>query len=77
MKSVIGVDYVMKCLWRSWRINMKVTHTKVDKRQEVILDPIYMTREMWECSFHYIPLDQRSRVIIVDFIEEEETEDGR
>ena len=54
---------------------MKAIHTKVDRRQEVILDPIYMTREMWECSFHHIPLDQRSRIIIVDFIEEEETED--
>ena len=42
-----------------------------------IVDPIYITREMWECSFHYIPLDQRSRIIIVDFIEEEETEDER
>jgi hypothetical protein len=49
---------------------MKVIHTKVDPRQEVILDPIYMTREMWEQAT-YIPLENISRIIIVDFIEEE------
>ena len=52
----------------------KTVFDKVDKRQEVILDPIYMTREQWECSFHHIPLDQRSRIIIVDFMEEEDDE---
>ena len=40
-----------------------------------IVDPIYMTRDQWECSFYYIPLDQRSRIIIVDFVEE--TENGK
>ena len=54
---------------------MKTVFTKADQRQEVILDPVYMTREQWKCSFYYIPLEQRSRIIIVDFIEEEETED--
>ena len=55
----------------------KTVFTKADQRQEVILDPVYMTREQWECSFYYIPLEQRSRIIIVDFIEEEETEDEK
>lgn len=55
----------------------KTVFDKVDKRQEIILDLIYMTREQWECSFHHIPLEQRSRIIIVDFIEEEETKDER
>ena len=54
---------------------MKTIYTKVDHRQDVILDPVYMTREQWECSFHNIPLDQRRRIIIVDFIEEEASED--
>lgn len=55
---------------------MKAIYTKVDPRQDVILNPVYIAREQWECSFHNIPLDQRSRIIIVDFIEEEESEDG-
>ncbi len=54
----------------------KIVFTKVDKRQEIILNPIYITREMWEYSFYHIPLEQRSRIIIVDFIEEE-SEDER
>ena len=54
---------------------MKIIHTKVDPRQEVILDPIYMTREQWETAV-YIPLDIRSRIIIVDFIEENENDNN-
>ena len=55
---------------------MKAIHSKVDPRQDVILDPIYMSREQWECAV-YIPLEQRSRIIIVDFIEEEKMKDER
>lgn len=54
---------------------MKIKYTKVDPSQDVILDPVYMTREQWECAT-YIPLDQRSRIIIVYFIEDE-VEDER
>ncbi len=47
--------------------------TKADPRQDVILDPIYMTREQWECAA-YIPDEYRSRIIIVDFVEEQEND---
>lgn len=53
---------------------MKMQMTKVDPRQDVILDHIYMTRDQWECA-RYIPDDVRSRIIIVDFIEEDQEDD--
>lgn len=49
---------------------MKTVFTPVDSRQNVILNPIYMTRDQWECAY-YIPMEDRSRIIIVDFIEED------
>ena len=55
---------------------MKEVFTKVYRKQEITLDPIYMTKEQWKYAT-YIPEEYRSRVIIVDFIEEEETEDER
>ena len=57
---------------------METVFTKADQRQDVILDPIYMTREQWEDGLALaLPANVISRIIIVDFIEEEETEDGR
>ena len=50
---------------------MKTVFTPVDSRQDVILNPIYMTRDQWECAY-YIPEEDRSRIIIVDFKEEED-----
>lgn len=50
---------------------MKTVFTPVDSRQGVILNPIYMTRDQWECAC-YIPMEDRSRIIIVDFKEEED-----
>jgi hypothetical protein len=32
-----------------------------------------MTRDQWECAY-YIPMEDRSRIIIVDFIEEEDND---
>ena len=46
---------------------MKTVFTPVDSRQDVILNPIYMTRDQWECAY-YIPIEDRSRIIIVDFM---------
>lgn len=40
-----------------------------------IVDPIYMSREQWETAC--TPIEYWRRIIIVDFIEEEETEDER
>ena len=57
---------------------MKTIYTKVDQSQDVILDPIYMTREQWQDGLALaLPTNVISRIIIVDFIEEEETEDER
>ena len=57
---------------------MKTIYTKVDQSQDVILDPIYMTREQWQDGLALaLPANVISRIIIVDFIEEDETEDGR
>lgn len=52
----------------------KTVFTKLDPRQEVIPNPIYMTRDQWECAY-YIPIEDRSRIIIVDFVEEEDDRD--
>lgn len=51
----------------------KTVHTPADSRytEREILDPIYISREQWECA-SYFPDHVRSRLIIVDFIEEEE-----
>ena len=51
---------------------MKELFTPVDCRQTVIANPIYMSREQFE-DFVFIPEEEdiRSRIIIVDFIEEE------
>jgi hypothetical protein len=51
----------------------KTVFTPVDSRQGVILNPIYMTRDQLECVY-YIPMEDRSRIIIVDFIEEEDND---
>ena len=57
---------------------MKTVFTKADQRQDVILEPVYMTREQWEDGLaRALPINVISRIIIVDFIEEEETKDGR
>ena len=50
---------------------MKTVFTPVDSRQDVIRNPIYMTRDQWECAY-YIPIEDRSRIIIVDFVEEDD-----
>ena len=50
---------------------MKTIFTKVSPRQEVIADPIYMSRTQWEDAA-YIPEEYRSRIIIVDFMEDED-----
>ena len=43
-----------------------------------IVDPVYMTREQWQYGLALaLPANIISRIIIVDFIEEEETEDER
>ena len=52
---------------------MKTVFIPVDSRQDVILNPIYMTRDQRECAY-YISMEDRSRIIIVDFIEEEDNE---
>lgn len=48
---------------------MKDVFTPIDSRQAVILNPIYMSREQFE-DVVWIPEEVRSRIIIVDAVEE-------
>lgn len=53
----------------------KIIKTPADPRYTIkeIVDPIYISRDQLECM-RYIPDDIRSRLVIVDFIKEEETD---
>lgn len=50
-----------------------IVKTPADPRYTIqeIVDPIYISRDQFECMM-YIPDEYRRRVIIVDFIKEEE-----
>jgi hypothetical protein len=48
---------------------MRDVFTALDSRQAVILNPIYMSREQFEDAV-WIPEEVRSRIIIVDVVEE-------
>lgn len=50
---------------------MKDVFTPIDSRQTVILNPIYMSCEQFE-DVAWIPEEVRSRIIIVDTVEEEQ-----
>ena len=51
---------------------MKDIFTPLDCRRAVIPNPIYMSREQFE-DFVFIPEEEdiRSRIVVVDFVEEE------
>ena len=51
----------------------KIIKTPEDSRYTIneIVDPIYISRDQFECMM-YIPDEYRCRLIIVDFIKEEE-----
>ena len=52
---------------------METAFIKLGRNQKIIANPIYMSREQYEDAA-YIPEEDRSRIIIVDFKEEEEDE---
>ena len=48
---------------------MKTIFTKLDQRQKEIAKPIYISTAQFRDAY-YIPEEDRSRIIIVDFKEE-------
>ena len=49
--------------------SMKDVFTHIDSRQDVILNPIYMSCEQFKDAV-WIPEEVRSRIVIVDVVEE-------
>jgi hypothetical protein len=54
---------------------MKTIFTKLDQRQKEIAKPIYISTAQFRDAY-YIPEEDRSRIIIVDFKEEEDETQG-